>query len=185
MPCTKSDIFQSKHLELLEKQKLLSFIFSVIKISSTQIDVNATTDYHKSIDFDSKLTEFLEANKSENVDKLFEFAKFSEKLNNIIKYVLADINPNYNTQFITIGELINRVHKYITSIQVYDDSPFLCPIYGSSEFSQALCRVSAVYNSIFIVNDSLQISIYRNEEHLVNNDASMYFVKVFDIGNYM
>lgn len=181
IPCTKSDIFQSKDLDLIEKQKLLSFILGIMKYGSKDLDVNATTDFHKPNEVDFELSELIAKNKNEKIEKLFDFVKISKKLEFIIKYVLADLNPNAeDEEEYTIEELVERIYKYLSSIQVFDDSPFLYPTYGSSEFSQALCRVASVYNAIFIVNDSLEVHLFENVEYKINPEMSRYIVKIID-----
>jgi len=44
-----------------------------------------------------------------------------------------------------------RIRHYVLSLDRYGPSPFLYPMYGSSELSQAYCRVSAVYGSTFVL----------------------------------
>jgi RAB protein geranylgeranyltransferase component A len=39
VPFSKSEIFISNDLDLLEKQKLLNFIFSVMKLKNNNVDV--------------------------------------------------------------------------------------------------------------------------------------------------
>ena len=50
VPFSKSEIFISNDLDLLEKQKLLNFIFSVMKLKNNNVDVNSTVDIKKDID---------------------------------------------------------------------------------------------------------------------------------------
>ena len=50
VPFSKSEIFISNDLDLLEKQKLLNFIFSVMKLKNNNVDVNSTVDVKKDID---------------------------------------------------------------------------------------------------------------------------------------
>lgn len=53
--------------------------------------------------------------------------------------------------------------KYIRSLQVYDDSPYLYPLYGASEFTQALSRMASVFGGIFIVNECLSFQLSENQ----------------------
>ena len=52
VPFSKSEIFISNDLDLLEKQKLLNFIFSVMKLKNNNVDVNSTIDIKKDIELD-------------------------------------------------------------------------------------------------------------------------------------
>lgn len=182
VPCTKSEIFLSDNLELNEKQKLLNFIFSVMKIKNKEEDVNTTVDIKKDYELEDKICNEIRNNLTDSADKFLE-NNYSKKLQIIIKYVLANINPNDNSSF-TLDELITRVHTYLLSLQVYDNTPFLYPIYGSSEFNQALCRVSSVFGTIFIVNDNLSVKVYYNKEHLINSEEKKYIINVYDKSIY-
>lgn len=183
VPCTKSEIFMSYDLELIERQKLLNFIYSVMKIKNkNNIDVNTTIDIKKDYELDNnKLYDDI-ANKGDEPAESFFNSHFTDKLRIITKLVLANMNPNEDSN-ITLNELIDRIYKYLVSLQVYDDSPFLYPIYGSSEFSQGLCRVSSIFGSIFIVNDNLNFKLHRNKEYLINpedENNKKYIINIHD-----
>ncbi len=182
VPCTKSEIFLSDDLELSEKQKLLNFIFSIMKIKNTEEDVNTTVDIKKDYELEDKICNEIRNNLNTLADDFLE-KNYSKKLQVIIKYVLANFNPNDNDSS-TLDNMINRVYTYLLSLQVYDNTPFLYPIYGSSEFNQALCRVSSVFGTIFIVNDSLSLKVYNNKEHLLNTEEKKYIINVYDKSIY-
>lgn len=180
VPCSKSDIFISDDLDLTEKNKLLNFIYAIMKFKSVSVDVNTTIDIKKDYELENKILEEIKSSiKSEVLSNEFLSNRFSEKLQVIIKVVLANLDPNQN-QNIPLDELIDRIYKYLLSLQVYDDSPFLYPMYGSSEFSQALCRVSSVFGTIFIVNESLTIKIYNNNEYFIHQDCPRYVINIHD-----
>ena len=182
VPCTKSEIFASNDLELIEKQKLLHFIYAIMKIKNTDKDVNTTIDIKKDYEVGGQILEDIKAN-LETDSHAFLKVRFTEKLRVIIKLILANIEPN-NEEHFTLDQLIGKIHKYLISLQVYDDSPFLYPIYGSSEFSQALSRVSSVFGSTFIVNDNLTINVHENNEYYVNQiDNKKYLINVHDKSN--
>ena len=81
----------------------------------------------------------------------------------IIKSVLGNIND----ENMSLYGVMERTYKYISSLQVYDDSPYLYPLYGSSEFSQALCRMASVYGTIFIVNECLKFVFSEKDSKLI------------------
>ena len=62
VPSTKSEIFNSKFLNLEEKQKLLNYIYSTIKIVNSEVDVNATIDFGKDIEVDNKYIDIVRSN---------------------------------------------------------------------------------------------------------------------------
>jgi Rab GDP dissociation inhibitor len=181
VPCTKSEIFLSEDIELKEKQKLLNFIYAVMKIKN-KFDVNTTVDLKKDNEVEGKILEDLLLNIHSPVDDFLN-QRFSPKLQEIIKFVLANLDPNLPIGKMSMDELIGKIYKYLISLQVYDDSPFLYPLYGSSEFSQALSRVSAVYGTIFIVNDPISCIVEENKEKFINQEAKKFVVAVNDSSN--
>jgi len=167
----------SNSLELTEKQKLLNFIHSVIKIKNVNLDVNSTLDFNKDIEVEEKLFKELLNNMKSNADTYLS-NNYSKRLTTIIKVVLANANPNNNSY--TLEYLIDNVYKYISSLQIYDNSPFLMPIYGSSEFSQSICRMSSISSTIYIVNKDLTLEISENIDKLIDK---RYKMVISDHGN--
>jgi len=96
---------------------------------------------------------------------------YSEKLQMIIRSVLGNIKE----ENLSLLEVMKKTYKFISSLQVYDDSPYLYPLYGSSEFNQALCRMASVYGAIFIVNECLKFNLFEKEGKFIMeiNDTSI------------
>jgi RAB protein geranylgeranyltransferase component A len=182
IPCSKSEIFNSNDLNLFEKQKLLNFIYAVMKIKNKVLDVNTTVEFKKDNEVENKIYEEIMSNINNDANEFINnrFAN-SPLLQKIIKIILASIDPNfeYNVN-ITLDDLTDRIYKYLNSLSVYGNTPFIVPIYGSSEFSQALCRMSSVFGSIFIVNDTLEINVFRNNENLVDPENKKFILQVHD-----
>jgi RAB protein geranylgeranyltransferase component A len=178
VPCSKSDIFNTKELQLFEKQKLLNFIHAVMKLKNKQIDVNTTVDLKKDYEVENKILEEMKENLNSDADDFLK-SRFSPLLTDIINIVLGNLDPNLETR-ITLDKLTHEIYKYLNSLLIYDVTPFIYPLYGSSEFSQALCRMSSVFQTIFIVNDALIINVYFNNEHLVDSNSKKYLIKIYD-----
>lgn len=65
---------------------------------------------------------------------------------------------------ITTRDGLQRIRYYISSLERYGPSPFLYPMYGSSELAQAYCRVSAVYGSTFVLRRGIsQVHLQKQE----------------------
>ena len=173
VPFSKSEIFISNDLDLLEKQKLLNFIFSIMKLKN-KVDVNSTVDIKKDIELDDDLL-FNEIKKNLNVKaKDFLQKNFNEKIIDMILLILA--NQTLNTQNMTVDQMCDQIYKFLISVQIYDNTPFLIPQYGSSEFTQAMSRLSAVYGSIFLINDCLECNINYNKDYNKDNKESKKFI---------
>lgn len=182
VPTNKSEIFLSEELDLQEKQKLFNFLMAINKIKPIEDDLNHTDDFKKNSEVENSFI----SNITNNLDlKASEFLEnnFNPKLRIIINYVLGCVsisnndNKNECKSEMTVRELVNSIHKYLCSVNVFSKSPFLYPIYGSSEFSQAMCRMASIYRGIFIINNALKINIKLNT---ISTLDSKYFVTVFD-----
>ena len=162
VPFSKSEIFISNDLDLLEKQKLLNFIFSVMKLKNNNVDVNSTVDVKKDIELDDDFL-FNEIKNNLNT-KASEFLVkyFNNKIIDMILLILS--NQNLNNIEMTVDQMCDKIYKFLISVQIYDNTPFLVPQYGSSEFTQAMSRLSAVNGSIFLINDLLECNIKYNKE---------------------
>ena len=157
VPFSKSEIFISNDLDLLEKQKLLNFIFSVMKLKNNNVDVNSTVDIKKDIELDD---DFLFNEIKKNLEtKAIDFLQknFNEKIIDMILLILA--NQTLNSKDMTVDQMCDKIYKFLISFQIYDQTPFLIPQYDSSEFTQAMSRISTVHGSIFLINDIFSCSI--------------------------
>ena len=178
VPFSKSEIFISNDLDLLEKQKLLNFIFSVMKLKNNNVDVNSTVDVKKDIELDDDFL-FNEIKKNLNI-KANEFLikHFNNKIIEMILLILS--NQNLNNIDMTVDQMCDQIYKFLISVQIYDNTPFLIPQYGSSEFTQAMSRLSAVHGSIFLINDLLKFDIKYNTEKKEEEKNGKYLAEITD-----
>lgn len=150
-----------------------------MKLKNSNIDVNSTIDIKKNYEIENNLLEDIKINLN-NSYKEFIKKYFSEKIQKLIKIILANINSNDETDY-NLDYFTQRIYKYLVSLQVYDDSPLLYPIYGSSEFSQALSRVSCVNGTIFIVNENLKMKISINVDYILDKTEKKFVISVEDL----
>ena len=178
VPFSKSEIFISNDLDLLEKQKLLNFIFSVMKLKNNNVDVNSTVDVKKDIELDDDfLFNEIKNNLNKNA-KEFLTKYFNNKITNMILLILS--NENISNIEMTVDQMCDKIYKFLISVQIYDNTPFLIPQYGSSEFTQAMSRLSAVNGSIFLINDLLECDIKYNKENTDDKNKGKFIIEVND-----
>lgn len=178
VPFSKSEIFTSQDLDLLEKQKLLAFLYSIMKIKNKEVDVNSTTDIQKDYELDNAILLNLQSNLLEQSDKFLK-QHFPNKIQSMIQLILANTDPNCQSSAITVDEMTTKIYKFLLSLQIYDNTPFLYPSYGSSEFTQALCRLGAVHGAIFLVNETLKINVDLNS-NLENEQSGCKYSIAFN-----
>ena len=139
IPTSRSDIFKSTSLTMIEKRLLMKFITSCVEDESTgKIE-------QSNIDFKNYLNEF----------------NLTQRLRD---YILNSIAMCPEDVSATNG--IIKCKKYFKSIGRYGDSPFLYQIYGINELSQAFSRLSAVFGGIFYLN--LKLWAINSDNIVVN-----------------
>ncbi len=149
-----------------------------MKIKNKVQDVNTTIEFKKDNEVDKDIYEDVLKNLNHSANE-FLATRFSPMLINIIEILMGNVDPNYPDD-LSLDELCENVYKYLNSLSVYGQTPFIIPLYGSSEFSQAMSRMSSVYGSIFIVNDSLDIQCGVNNEYYIDNANNYFILKIFD-----
>lgn len=194
VPTNKSEILFSDQLNNSEKQKLFNFLMAVNKLMPVEDDLNSIDDFKKNTEIDNNIVyNNIINNRDKDIETFLSLSdnkqysnsnnkKLSDKLCNLIKYILANDNvydlsskSNY-----TVNDMLIKIKKYLSSVNVYSKNPYLYPLYGSSDFSQALCRMSSVYQGSFVINDNIKIHIKRNN---VTNLEYNFFLKIEDQGN--
>ena len=133
-----------------------------MKLKNNNVDVNSTVDVKKDIELDDDFL-FNEIKNNLNLKaKDFLVKYFNDKIIDMILLILS--NQNLNNIEMTVDQMCDKIYKFLISVQIYDNTPFLVPQYGSSEFTQAMSRLSAVNGTIFLINDLLECDIKYNKE---------------------
>lgn len=161
VPASRSELFQSKHVTLLEKRKMMNFIQKVQLLLSEQ---PKPSDENVKDAPDSVNTNELELQKLfetfDTFDAYMDSNKLTEKLKYFISTSLCFSSPN-----VILSEGLDRLKRFMTSLGKYSSSSaFLLPQYGASELTQAFCRMSAVFGGITIL-DAKSVEIIYDSEH--------------------
>jgi len=96
----------------------------------------------------------------------------SHKLSDFILYsiVLAGSEEQANTM--STEEALKRMRTYFSSLSHYGETPFIYPLYGTSELAQGFCRHSAVNNGIFILRRGVEKITVDKETKLCKSIVS-------------
>ena len=168
-PSSKGQIFVHKDLTLLEKRTLFKTLQSFINIfhwkKNIKIDPNSTAEFDKTLEIDSEFLENYEKFKSENCLKFLETLNLQKKIKDILLYTLANCEKDVEfSNDITTDELFVRMFKFVKSLGVHSNLPFLYTIYGTGDIPQAFARIAAVFGTTYIINEEVKI------EKIVKND---------------
>jgi len=155
-----------------------------MKVKNKILDVNTTAEFKKDNEVDNTLYEDVMKNLNTSTDE-FLSTRFSLLLQKIIKLTMGNVDPNSDkNREVTLDNLCETVYKYLNSLSIYGSTPYIIPLYGSSEFSQAMSRMSSVYGTVFIVNESLTVECGVNNEYYVDNKNSYFMIKIYDKSKY-
>jgi RAB protein geranylgeranyltransferase component A len=178
IPSSKSDIFNTKLFNALEKRKLMKLIQDAIDYGKqyddenimcsdimklNEIDLAKGRSLHRPQNKVSTIKNIL----SDNSDNL-KLQKFIDYMKNVDKFshslqqfVLHGLCLESSTD-ISAEEGLLALYRHINASGRYGTTSFLSTVYGTSEFSQAFCRLSAVWGGIFILQKEV-IKLLRNK----------------------
>jgi len=134
VPASRSELFQSKHVTLLEKRKMMNFIQKVqVLLSEQPQSVNDTNEKEASQSDDENKLELQKLCQSfGSFDAYMDSHKLTEKLKYFISTSLCFSSPD-----VSLSEGLDRLKRFMASLGKYSSSSaFLLPQYGASELTQ-------------------------------------------------
>ncbi|XP_055530333.1 rab proteins geranylgeranyltransferase component A [Wyeomyia smithii] len=142
VPCSRSDVFTSRDVNVVEKRLLMKFLQSCASYEVEGGD-------HKTEDIEGKT--------------FLEYLKGHKLTPNLIHYLLYTIAMGNDTTSCRAG--LEGVRKFLLSLGRYGNSPFLFPMYGCGEIPQCFCRLCAVFGGIYCLNRKIDgINLERPAE---------------------
>lgn len=146
VPIKKSDVFANKSITLVEKRMLMRFM---AEIGQAEL----FDECYQNMSFRDFLL-------SKNL---------SETVRNVILYaILLESGGPGEVGGLTVKDGIKRVNEFLRAVDHFQDrhSPWIYPLYGIGDISQAFVRLGAIYGAIHIL--SLAPShIKINENHIL------------------
>uniref|UniRef100_A0A0N7ZC84 Rab proteins geranylgeranyltransferase component A n=1 Tax=Scylla olivacea TaxID=85551 RepID=A0A0N7ZC84_SCYOL len=140
VPCSRSDVFTTSAVTLVEKRLLMKFL-----------EFCHQYDRHP---------EQLE----EHLDKPFvDFLRSKKLTDNLIHFVTEAIGMVGEGAGCREG--LERTRAFLTSLGRYGTTPFLFSMYGSGELPQAFCRLCAVFEGIYILRKPVSSLVVHSPSH--------------------
>ncbi|KAH8298458.1 hypothetical protein KR044_004041 [Drosophila immigrans] len=145
VPCSRSDVFNTKTLTIVEKRLLMKFL-------------TACNDYGEDKSNEDALTfrgrTFLEYLQAQRV---------TDKIATCVMQAIAMCTPSSSFE-----EGMRHTQRFLGSLGRYGNTPFLFPMYGCGELPQCFCRLCAVYGGIYCLKRSVDdISVEANSNDLL------------------
>lgn len=137
VPSSRSDVFNSKELTVVEKRLLM-------KLLSKCLALEEASDEWKSNET-SKFIDYLKAN------------NLTAKLIHYILYAIA-----MGDEHTTFKVGIESTKKFLLCLGRYGNSPFLFPMYGCGEIPQCFCRLCAVFGGTYCLKWGVEAINYND-----------------------
>jgi Rab proteins geranylgeranyltransferase component A len=144
VPASRSDVFQSTFLSMIEKRLLVRFLKSAEPKGGAQREAGPSPSDGGGADDDDTLL----------FEDLMDRAKLTGNLQSFLRHCIAfteDTAPA-GPERVTARAGRGAVRLYLKSLMRYGtQTPFLYPNYGSGEMCEAFCRLSAVHGGTFVL----------------------------------
>lgn len=138
VPCSRSDVFTNKDVNVVEKRLLMKFLASCMNYAQEP-------DEFKGYE-----------------EKTFlEFLKHKKLTKNLMHYVLYAIAMGDERTRCMDG--VKNVERFLSSLGRFGNTPFLFPMYGNGEIPQCFCRLCAVFGGIYCLSSPTQELQFSNE----------------------
>merc|ERR1719348_832351 len=132
VPSSRSDVFNTKHISVVEKRVLMKFLTQCLQEEEGEQECDRT------------FGEFLKAH------------KLTPNLTHFVVHSIAMTPPD--APQIT-G--LKATRKFLSSLGRFGPTPFLWSMYGTGELPQAFCRLCAVFGGIYYLGRSLEGVVVR------------------------
>lgn len=126
VPCSRSDVFNTKDLNIVEKRLLMKFLTLCMTYGEDKTDEDNLLFRGKTF------REYLQEQ------------KVTEKISICVMQAIAMCNDETSFE-----EGMARTQQFLNSLGRYGNTPFLFPMYGCGEIPQCFCRLCAVFGGIY------------------------------------
>merc|ERR1719300_440894 len=127
VPSSRSDVFNTKHISVIEKRILMKFLTHCLQ---TQDDNNDTSE------------------------TFGDYLKFHKLTPNLVHFIVHSIAMTPLESPRNLG--LNATRKFLSSLGRFGPTPFLWSMYGTGELPQAFCRLCAVFGGVYYLGRSLE-----------------------------
>merc|ERR1719357_818743 len=134
VPSSRSDVFNTKHINVVEKRILMKFL---------------TQCLHEDID---------SINSSANFG---DYLKSHKLTANLTHFIVNSIAMTPTDAPVKIG--LESTQKFLASLGRFGPTPFLWSMYGTGELPQAFCRLCAVFGGIYYLGRTVEGIVIKED----------------------
>lgn len=180
VPCSKSDVFNSKLLSVMEKRLLMKFLQQAADYGKTALGTEVRTlnehelaqgrALHRPQNKDPNSVASIQPG-DESFQDFMTLCKLPPRLQSIVTHalclhlrgdagpaIMVDISCSETTRVagLKASEGLKKLAAHMNSIGKFGDTAFLTTMYGLSELVQAFCRCCAVWGGIYMLRSSIR-----------------------------
>ncbi|XP_067627668.1 rab proteins geranylgeranyltransferase component A [Eurosta solidaginis] len=145
VPCSRSDVFNTKDLSIVEKRLLMKFLTICLTYGEDKTEEDTLLFRGKTF------REYLQAQ------------KVTEKISTCVMQAIAMCNNDT-----TFEEGMARTLQFLQSLGRYGNTPFLFPMYGCGEIPQCFCRLCAVFGGIYCLKRQINDIYIEADTNMAN-----------------
>lgn len=138
VPCTRSDVFTSTAVSVVEKRLLMKLLTAC-----------TDRDQHEKLYTGFEQRPFVEFLRSQ---------RLTESLIHYVVHAIAMVTPDTPTPTALI-----EMQRFLGSIGRYGKTPFLWTMYGSGELPQCFCRMCAVFGGVYHLSRGVEALVFDSE----------------------
>nr|CAG8556823.1 8035_t:CDS:10 [Entrophospora candida] len=166
VPCSKEDVFTSQTIPLIDKRKLMRFLYFALEYENSPETYEGKLSFYLFICTCYREKTF--------ISFLHEKFQIQDKLLSAILYSIALIRTEADV--VNTLEGLEMTHRYLKSIGRYGNAAFLVALYGvGSEIVQGFCRVCAVYGGIYMLDHPVK--------HILIDENTKKFNSLIDVND--
>ncbi|KHN86779.1 Rab proteins geranylgeranyltransferase component A [Toxocara canis] len=139
VPCSRSEIFQSEAITMLEKRRIMKFLTSCMQWHQNPDEIDGWSDFA-----------------GKPFDDFIESRGITGNLKNFVTDAIGILRPN-----VIAKEGLEAVFRFMESVGRFGDSPFLWTLYGSGELPQCFCRLCAVFGGVYCLKQPLDALVLK------------------------
>ncbi|XP_052274628.1 rab proteins geranylgeranyltransferase component A-like isoform X4 [Dreissena polymorpha] len=124
VPCSRSDVFSSQSVSMLEKRMLMKFIQFCLDYENKMEELGDVLD--------APFTDFLASR------------NLTPTIQHYVQHAIAMATESMATR-----QGLLQMKKFLKSLGRYGNTPFLWSLYGSGEMPQSFCRMCAVFGGVY------------------------------------
>lgn len=141
VPCSRTDVFNSKDLTIVEKRLLMKLLNSFLNYKDDAVPEEFTNHLGK---------------------PFLEFLKSQRLTPKIINNVMNSISMCEEDALLEEG--IAKTKNFLLNLGFYGNTPFLFPMYGCGEVPQSFCRLCAVFGGVYCLKKPFSKIEEKDEE---------------------